>query len=496
MSKLQASDSKQTFWLAFGKVISLLATLIVPLFLTRFLNKSEYGFYNQFNTILFFLSSFFTFGMFSNLYYFYPSIPKSKLKSLIVNTLLLLLVFGLLAALFVFIPFFSNFFLANQQLQDYKIVIYVLSIVLTLTTIIHPLYVVRKDIGVSVWFPSFQVAIKAIAIVGFYYVIPSIDSVINAIIISSVLVLIIVISYLIKIFKTLPNKLVVDNTLLKQQFKYNLPIGLSVALKTFSQRFDKLIGITYLSAASYASYSVAFFGIPGIQQVYDSISQVTVINMVKCFSNNEIEKAHELYKNMVVKTMSFSVPIILIVCLNAKTILTFLFTQAYADATILFQMYLISFVFVMLGAGLILRASGHTKYIIKAFLMASVISIPATYFLIKQYGSMGAMTGALLSIILPKIYQVKKEIEITKSSFSTFLLWNSIGKIFLISIAVLVPLFVLQLYVELSNIILVVLTSGVYLLIVSYILLRQDLFIISQVKVTALIKDLKTKFKR
>src|SRR5690554_4974009 len=280
MNKQKVSDNKQTFWLAFGKIIALLATLAVPLFLTRFLDKDEYGFYNQFNTV------------------------------------------------------FSSFFLANEQLQNYKITIYFLTIVLTLTSIIHPLYVVRKDIGISVWFPTFQVAIKAIAIVGFFLIIPNIESVINAIVISSILVLLIIASYLYKIFKNLPVSDSVDKKLMLEQFKYNLPIGLSVGLKTFTQRFDKLIGITYLSASSYASYSVAFFGIPGIQQIYDSISQVTIINMVKCFVNEEVEKAHLLYKSMVIKTMSFSIPLILIVCLNAKAIITFLFTAKYADATV------------------------------------------------------------------------------------------------------------------------------------------------------------------
>src|SRR5690554_6317107 len=334
MNKQKVSDNKQTFWLAFGKIIALLATLAVPLFLTRFLDKDEYGFYNQFNTVLFFLSSFFSFGMYSNIFYFYPSLEKNKIKSLLVHTLLFLLGFGLLAGLFIFIPVFSSFFLANEQLQNYKITIYFLTIVLTLTSIIHPLYVVRKDIGISVWFPTFQVAIKAIAIVGFFLIIPNIESVINAIVISSILVLLIIASYLYKIFKNLPVSDSVDKKLMLEQFKYNLPIGLSVGLKTFTQRFDKLIGITYLSASSYASYSVAFFGIPGIQQIYDSISQVTIINMVKCFVNEEVEKAHLLYKSMVIKTMSFSVPLILIVCLNAKAIITFLFTAKYADATV------------------------------------------------------------------------------------------------------------------------------------------------------------------
>lgn len=496
MSKKEVSDNKQTFWLAFGKIISLLATLIVPLFLTRFLNKDEYGFYNQFNTILFFFSSFFSFGMYSNIFYFYPTLKKDKLKSLLINTLLFLLGFGLLAGLFIFIPVFSNFFLANEELQNYKVIIYVLTVILTLTTIIHPLYVVRKDVGISVWFPTFQVAIKAIAIVAFFLLIPSIDSVINAILVSSILVLALIAFYIHNIFKKLPKNTPVDQKLMKEQFKYNLPIGLGIAIKTFSQKFDKIIGITYLSASAYASYSVAFFGIPGIQQIYSSISQVTIVNMVKCFRNGEIAEAHSLYKNMVIKTLSFSVPIILIVALNAEIIITFLFTSKYSDATILFQLYLISFIFVMLGAGLILRASGKTKFIIRAFLFASIISIPATYYLIKNYGSIGAMSGALISIILPKIYQVKKEIEITKSTLTSFLPWKEIGKIFLISLICILPFAYITLLVIDRNIINVIIITILYLSIVSIIQIYLDIFVVKKNLMIKIKNDFLNKIKK
>lgn len=493
MSKKEISGNKQTFWLAFGKILSLSATLIVPLFLTRFLDKDEYGFYNQFNTILFFFSSFFSFGMYSNIFYYYPTIRPGRLKSLLVHTLFFLLGFGLLSALFIFIPIFSNFFLANEALQNYKIVIYILTIILTLTTIVHPLYVVRKDVGISVWFPTFQVAIKAILIVAFFLIIPSINSVINAIIISSILVLVVIFFYVYKVFKKLPGKSSINKELFKEQFLYNLPIGLSIGFKTFSQRFDKIIGITYLSASSYASYSVAFFGIPGIQQIYDSISQVTIINMVKFFGDGEVEKAHQLYKNMVIKTLSFSVPIIFIVCLNAKEIIIFLFTDTYADATILFQMYLFSFIFVMMGAGLILRASGNTKFIIRAFLFASIVTIPTTYLLIRYYGTMGAMSGALLTIILPKIYQVKKEIDITESTLNAFLPWRGIGKIFMISSICLLPFVFLIIFFEMKNILLIGIISFIYLSVVSFFEIKFDIFILSKDEVIRILKNLKSK---
>ena len=78
--KKQISEGKQTFYLAAGKIFALLANMVIPLFLTRVFSKDDYGFYSQFNTVLFFLVGFFSFAMFTNMYYFYPTIEENKKK--------------------------------------------------------------------------------------------------------------------------------------------------------------------------------------------------------------------------------------------------------------------------------------------------------------------------------------------------------------------------------------------------------------------------------
>ncbi len=483
------SENKQTFYLASGKVLALLANLLIPLFLTRVLAKEEYGFYSQFNTVLYFLVGFFSFALFSNLYYFFPTIKKNKKKIIVFQTVLFLVASSLLSALFLFMPFISDFILGSESLKNFKHVIYFLTIILVFTSIIQPLYVVNKDVGISLWFPIAQVVLKAVFIVGFFLVIPSIDSIINSIIVSSILIMLIVLRYVRNTIKKLPGKILIEKEIALDQLRYNLPIGLAFSIKTFSQRFDKLISISFLSASAYASYSIAFFGIPGIKQIYEAISQVTVINMAKSFKNGDKKEALMLYKNMVVKNLSFSIPVILIVALNAKQIIIFLFTSKYTDATILFQMYLISIVFIMLGEGLILRASGETKLYARVFIILSPVIISSTYFLVKYFGSFGAMCGALLSIILPRIYLITKEIKVIESNIKDFFPWKKMGIVFLISLVSLIP-FVYIKKIFTDNILNSILISIVYLFIVFQIELRLSIFIVDKKKIILLRKNI------
>ncbi len=479
------SDEKQTFWLVLGKILALIATFAVPLFLTRFLDKEQYGFYTQFNTVLYFFVLFFSFGITTNLYYFFPTIKKNKKRAVIFQTVIFLLLFSLLSALFIYIPFFNSFFLGNESLMKYKLVLYLLTIILVFISIMDPLYVIKKDANTSIWFPAIQVLLKALSIIIFFLFIPTIQSIINAIIFSSILVFLIVLKYVSKTIKELPEGELLIRNVAFNQLKYNLPIGASIAIKAFSQRFDKLISISFLSTSAFASYSIAFFGIPGINQIYSSISQVTVINMTTSFSLGDKKTALMYYKAMVVKTLSFSVPIILIVSLYAEQIIVILFTEKYKDATPLFQMYLMSFFFIMIGSGLILRSCGKTKYSMYAFVFASFITIPSTYFLVKNYGSFGAMCGALLSIILPKFYQIKKEIEFTDSTFRTFLPWKEIGFIFLVSFVSILP-FILIKHFTSNHILNVILNIMVYVIIVYSLEIKLNIFIIENEKLKGL----------
>ena len=480
-SKSNISDNKQSFYLALGQIIALLANFVIPIFLTRVLLKEEYGFYSQFNAVLFFLTGLFTFDIGTNLYYYYPTSENHKKKIIVFQTFVFMVCFSLLSALFIYIPVISNFILGTDELQQYKIIIYLLTIVLVITGIIQPLMVVKKDTKVSLWFPVLQVLLKALLIILFFLIIPGIQSIINSIIVSSVLIMMIVLHYVSKTIKELPGDKLTDKKTAIAQLRYNLPLSAALSLKLISVRFDKLISISFLSAASYASYSVAFFGIPGLHQIYSSISQVTVINMTKSFNAGDKKGALKQYKTMVVKTLSFSVPIVLIVMLFAKTIIIFLFTEKYTDATLIFRMYLFSVFFVMLDEGLVLRASGHTNFYTKAYLITAPVVIPATYFLVKYFGSFGAMSGALLSIILPRLYLIGKEKHVFNVTLFHFFPWKEIGLIFFISVLFLLPLVFLSIVIEV-NIIMVVLVSLVYLTGVYIFEISRDVFIIDKVK--------------
>jgi O-antigen/teichoic acid export membrane protein len=64
-----------------GKLLALLGAFTLPLFLTRFLSREEYGIFSQYFVIVFFCTEFFSFSLDSNLYFFYRGEMKKTGKS-------------------------------------------------------------------------------------------------------------------------------------------------------------------------------------------------------------------------------------------------------------------------------------------------------------------------------------------------------------------------------------------------------------------------------
>ena len=487
--------TKQTGGIFVGKVIALLGSFIMPVFLTRYLSKSEYGIYSQFFVVVTFCTSFFSMGIQSNLYYFYPTASSQIRKSLVSNTFIILVLFSLVSIGLISIPEISKYLIGQEHLIIYKGFIMIGILLFMPMNIIEPLYVVRKDFLTSMFYPPAEVLLRLVTIISCVILITGLNSVFYGALISALFCLIFTLFYINKdIGKFKSFSELVNLKVAKEQLAYAIPFGLAVGLNAIAQKFDKLVCISFLTPAAFATYSIAFYGVPGLQQFYSSISQVYLIKMVTEYKNNNTKGISDIYKSLVTKTYSFTIPALFIVTLYAKKIIVFLFTANYSDSVPLFRAYLVSFLFIMLGSGLILRAMDKTKYSFNAYLLCSIITIPSTFFLIKYFNIWGALCGSLISIIFPKVFMLFKEVQLLNTSILKFYPWKKFAVIFLISGISLVPFLILEVSLTYGFVISMLL-AAVYLIIVSILEIRYEVFALDSSHVKSKINEIILKIK-
>jgi O-antigen/teichoic acid export membrane protein len=476
---------RQVVPIVLGKIIALIATMLMPMVLTRYLTQEEYGLYAQFYTIGLFIVGIFSMGFHTSLYYFYYSLDIKRRKTLLMQTFFFLIGLAFISAAILQIPLIENYLLGKEGLGEYLLYISLFLLFSVPAVIIEPLYVLLKDNTTTLFFPPAFVVLKAILIVGCIYFWPGIDSVFQAILLSSFLVLVYIIFYL---YRETNFDFNFDKSLIIDQIRYSIPFGLAVALRVFSTRIDKIICLTLISTADFAIYAVAFYGVPGIQQVYDSLVQVYVVKLTEEYQSGNYERVGKIYRELISKTFSYTLPLVLIITLYADVIIKFLFTEKYLAATPLFRIYLISILFMALGGGLILRASGNTKKTLKAYFISSLITIPLAFILIKEFYLWGAITSSVIGGLLPIIFSVRLDIKELKGSFFNHFPWMNFLKIALISVISIIPLAIIKYYFE-HNIITFLFFSAFYLTIVSFFEIRFEVFCINSAETNKKLKN-------
>ena len=458
------------------------ASFAMPLLLVRCMSQTDYGVFSQFFTLYSAVYAILALGLHSSLFYFYPSASAADRDKLVSNTFMILIVLGIIGCGIMYCPPIANAIFGNSVLGQYKVWILLSIAFATPMNIVSPLNTVRADKWGAMLIPGFVAILRIITVIACTLLFSDMNTLFKWLLFFQVFILGIV-----GLYTSRGVKLRIDWPLLKQQLVYSLPFGFAVALQLFSNYFDKFVCIKFLSPDDYAVYGVAFLSIPGVTQVYDSLCQVNIVNMSKSFREGRINEIAPQYGNFVVKTLSFSTPLILSVSVFAEEIMSFLYTDNYVAAAPYFRLYSLTFLTSMFGAGTVLRSMGKTKQSFNAFAFTCAIGLPATYFLVMNYGTKGAIYGAMINMMLPRLVQMVMESKSLNISIIAFLPWRKIGAIALGAIIFMLPVLLLKTLLSLSFLLVVVICT-LYILCTYWFYARNNVFIMREDDIKKLIK--------
>lgn len=438
-------------FIGLGKVLSLLLSFLVPVILVRLLDKSDYGVYSQFNMVFLSVATFFSFGVRSNLVYFYNKLEKSYIKAALTQTIIVILFLSLVAIGLLNFSFFQNYFLGgNKELLGFVLLLSLAVMFQMVSSVTETLYIVKRDKVVGFLYPALSVLIKAFLVI---YLVHSFGT-LRAAIIGVVVALFVLVSfnaiYLFREYKQLPTGKYLNKQLLKEQVNYSAPFGISNSVKEVASKFDKYMALSFLNSSTYASYAVAFTTIPGVMAIYDSLAQVYLMDMVKQFKAGNMVGTLNIYKDLVAKSLSFTIPLLVLFMCFADVIIPFIFTEKYSDSVILFRIYIPTLLFIVLGSDLIIRASGKTGLSLRAQVLSLFLSLPLTYLLINTLGVEGAAIGSAIATVLPLLLLASYSMRILNTNLLRFLPWDKILMISLITMLGFIPTYLLSFYLERS----------------------------------------------
>lgn len=469
-----STSDRFALWLTIGRGIVMLTMFVMPLVLTRCLTVSDYGVFSQFFTLYQVLYMMFAFGTQTNIFFFCPEGHEEKQGVYLGNTLLVLCALGVASALLLSLPPVAHALFGDSALSRYQLLVVLCIAFAVPINIVAPIYSVREDKAMAIAYPTVVALSRIVVIILVAAIWHDIRLIMMGMVVYQVMMTLVAVWYTRRV-----GRLSVEWSTLKRQMAYSLPFGAAVTLQLLSNYFDKIASVRLLSPENYAVYSVAFFSIPGINQIVDSLAQVNIINMSKCYQAHEFARIMPLYREFVRKVASFSTPVILCAALYSEEIVGLLFAKEYASAAVYFRIYSLTFLLSMFGAGTVLRSVGKTRLSMYAFIISCVIGLPLTVFLIQRYAVAGAITAAVINIILPRILQMIYEVRVMRATFASYLPWRQVGRVYGVALVLLVPLVAVKLWLA-PGIIACIALAAVYVLAVYAVYVKDDLFIVSR----------------
>ena len=399
-------------FLIVGQFIVYAGNIIVSILLVRILSKSEYGTFMQVNLLCGTIGSLVVFGLPASLFYFIPKLQNEQVKRFILQNLAVLLLLGVVSAGLVYaasdrIAGVMN----NQVLADLGAYIAILIIFFILSEPIEPIMITLEKAS---WVAGLNVAfvlgslllLPAVVLAGY-----GLEGLFLAMAGLQGLKLLIAYGSVLNRTGSVRSLFRLDE--LKEQFHYVAPIGVSRVLSNLNIRVDQFI-VSYLySPATYAVYARGAFQLPFIPMVSYNVSNVLLPSLVRLRKDNDLEKMLALWHESIKKTLLILLPMGVFFFVFAKEVMTVLFTKEYIESAYVFMVYLCTVPFEATLYANIHQAFGRTRHI----LISNVINLSSTLVLNFLFYQPFGILGPALATVLARLIAISYHLAVIRRCF-------------------------------------------------------------------------------
>jgi len=397
------SKLKQGHWPLFlMSTFSSVASLFMPIILVRILTPENMGLYKIYFLYLSILPFLFLTGGPSNSVYYWVGRPEGERERYIQScwTLTTLLSFMILVIGLPLSGFIAEY---TSITREYVIYMLVAAAVWVPSSHFGECSVAYgKTIVGSVFGTSFAL-VRIALIISTAYIFDDIKYIF--IVHTSVFSL----QFLVVLFLGLKKKYIsfdFDYPKIKEVFTYALPISVSGLLGFFVDKVDMIILSSQLPIDEFAFYSMGCLVIPPLYILDTTVQKVLIPKLSKLYIENKKQAAVEFYKNAISDLGFLIIPAICGLFVYSDAIVELLYTDQYASSAVFLKMFAFSYLLNMLPHDAVPRATGHSSWILKIYLVTTPISLFVVFFSAKYIGAQGALISAICIKFLPKIFGI------------------------------------------------------------------------------------------
>lgn len=202
---------------------------------------------------------------------------------------------------------------------------------------------------------------------------------------------------------------------LRELLGYSIPLSLSNMVSKLGTQLDKYMIITLCSAEVFAVYSVGANEIPLVSSIAYSVSAALVPTLVLLGGQREIGRFLGLWHGSMLKVAAVMMPVFFFFFALAGPLVRLMFTDAYAEATVPFRVFLCLLPLRLCAYGAVVRSLGTTRPVLYSSAATLAVNAALNYPLFLLLGLPGPAVAAVIGQVVGIVWMlavVRRELGI------------------------------------------------------------------------------------
>jgi O-antigen/teichoic acid export membrane protein len=336
-----------------------------------------------------------------------------KRKTHIFSAFLVLQLFSILAAIFIFglQPYFSQFLLNDKQIPENTLLL-ILILLIGPANLVEYFYLARKQNKTIVFYAIVSFLIQFLlvvlpVVVGFQIRIALIGLVISSLLRYAWLWLLMIIN----------NEIYVSKTFIKEHLKLGAPLIAATLLSGSAQFVDGFIVTSKYNEASFAIFRYGARELPLAMMLANALSAA----MLPAFANKSalIDNLKQL-KSSVKRLMHFLFPLTAVLLLISKPLFPVVFNPDFADSATIFNIYLLLVISRLIMPQTILNGMKIARPIMTASFFELAINVMLSLIFVQFWGLAGIAAATFIAYLLEKlilVFVVNKRLNIRLTDY-------------------------------------------------------------------------------
>lgn len=439
-----ASIGKSAVKLTASKMIVLAISMVTAMLLSRFRTVEEYGTYSQLLMVINLVTTIIMMGLPNSLNYFLAGADTKEERSHFLNvyyslSTILSLVVGVVLVLIT--PLLVDYF-DNPMITSFIYFLAVFPWTKIIMASVENVLVVYNRTNLIMAFRL----LNSVSLLGIILVVQLLSWDFNSYMILYLVVETIFTISVYFIAKQSAGKLRIefDLALTKKIFKFSIPLGIASMLGTLNIELAKLVIGGLMDTESLAIFTNASKEMP-VTIIASSITAVLLPQMVRLLKKGENQNAAKLWSDATYISFTIICFIAFALFVFAPEVMTLLYSEKYLAGVSVFRIYSLVLLLRCTYFGMVLNASGHSKFIFYSSVASLVLNLIFNYAFFYAFGFVGPAIASLLAQLIINAVQLLWTSKVIKIRFTKLFKWSQLGLSLLINI-ILASVFALLKY--------------------------------------------------